>query len=106
MPHHQIAGRILVTLGGHHVDEETVRLACRMATRPRGEGRAPALLYAVHVVEVNRALPLSAKVEHQQERGEQILDAAEQIAAEYELAIEAEMVQARDTGPEIGRAHV
>jgi len=101
MPHHQIAGRILVTLGGHHVDEETVRLACRMATRPRGEGRAPALLYAVHVVEVNRALPLSATVEHQQERGEQILDAAEQIAAEYELPIEAEMVQARDTGPAI-----
>ena len=53
--HHHIAGRILVTLGGHHVDEETVRLACRMATRPRGEGKEPALLYAVHVVEVNRA---------------------------------------------------
>src|SRR5215469_3726007 len=101
MPHHQVAARILVTLGGHHVDEETVRLACRMATRPRGEGKEPALLYAVHVVEVNRALPLSATVEHQQERGEQILDTAEQIAAEYDLPIEAEMVQARDTGPAI-----
>jgi len=53
------------------------------------------------VVEVNRALPLSATVEHQQERGEQILDAAEQIAAEYDLPVEAEMVQARDTGPAI-----
>jgi nucleotide-binding universal stress UspA family protein len=93
--------RVLVTLGGHEVDEETVRLACRMATRPRGEGKAPAKIYAVHVVEVNRSLPLSAPVEHQVERGEQILDAAEQVAADYDLEIETEMVQARDTGPAI-----
>jgi nucleotide-binding universal stress UspA family protein len=93
--------RILVTLAGHEVDEETVRLACRMATRPRGEGKAAAKIYAVHVVEVNRSLPLSAPVDHQVERGEQILDAAEQVATEYELEIETEMVQARDTGPAI-----
>jgi nucleotide-binding universal stress UspA family protein len=97
----QVAARILVTLGGHRVDEETVRLACRMATRPRGEGKAPAQLYAVHVVEVNRSLPLSAPVEHQVTLGEQVLDAAEQVAQEYELEIETEMVQARDTGPAI-----
>jgi nucleotide-binding universal stress UspA family protein len=96
-----VALRILVTLGGHEVDEETVRLACRMATRPRGEGKAPAKIYAVHVVEVNRSLPLSAPVEHQVGRGEQILDAAEQVASDYELEIETEMVQARDTGPAI-----
>ena len=95
------AGRILVTLAGHEVDEETVRLACRMATRPRVEGKDTARIYAVHVFEVNRSLPLSAPVEHQVERGEQILDAAEQVAAEYELEIETEMVQARDTGPAI-----
>jgi nucleotide-binding universal stress UspA family protein len=97
----QVTLRILVTLGGHQVDEETVRLACRMATRPRGDGKPPAQIYAVHVVEVNRSLPLSAPVEHQVERGEQILDAAEQVAGEYELEIETEMVQARDTGPAI-----
>jgi nucleotide-binding universal stress UspA family protein len=98
---HRGPGRILVTLGGHEVDEETVRLACRMATRPRSEGKEPARIYAVHVVEVNRSLPLSAPVEPQVERGEQILDAAEQVAAEYDLAIETEMVQARDTGPAV-----
>jgi nucleotide-binding universal stress UspA family protein len=97
----QVPARIVVTLAGHDVDEQTVRLACRMATRPRVEGKEPALLYAVHVVEVNRSLPLSAPVEHQVVRGEQILDAAEQVAAEYDLQIETEMVQARDTGPAI-----
>jgi nucleotide-binding universal stress UspA family protein len=35
------------------------------------------------------------------EQGEQILDNAERIAAEYGLEIQTEMVQARDTGPAI-----
>ena len=93
--------RILVTVAGHHVDEETVRLACRMASRGRGEAKEPAQLYAVHVIEVNRSLPLSAPVESQVEHGEEVLDGVEQIAAEYNLTIETEMVQARDTGPAI-----
>jgi nucleotide-binding universal stress UspA family protein len=93
--------RILVTVAGHRVDEETTRLACRMAARGRGEAKEPAQLYAVHVIEVNRSLPLSAPVESQVERGEEILDGVEQIAAEYNLTIETEMVQARDTGPAI-----
>ena len=98
----QAAGRILVTLAGHQVDEETIRVACRMASKTRGDGsKEPARIYAVHVVEVNRSLPLSAPVENQIERGEQILDAAERIAAEYDIGIETEMVQARDTGPAI-----
>jgi nucleotide-binding universal stress UspA family protein len=96
-----IGARILVTLGGHEVDEETVRLACRMALKGRGEGKELARIYAVHVVEVTRSLPLSAPVEQEVDRGEQILDAAERIASEYELSIETEMVQARDTGPAI-----
>jgi nucleotide-binding universal stress UspA family protein len=98
---HHAAIRILVTLGGHPVDEETVRLACRMATRLRVEGKEAGRIYAVHVVEVNRSLPISAPVENQIERGEHILDAAEHIASEYDLEIETEMVQARDTGPAI-----
>ena len=94
------AGRILVTLAGHQVDDEAMRLACRVA-RTWGEGKEAARIYAVHVVEVNRALPLSAPVENQVERGEQVLDAAERVAGEYGLEIDTEMVQARDTGPAI-----
>jgi nucleotide-binding universal stress UspA family protein len=92
--------RILVTVAGHQVDDETVRLACRMARR-KGEGKQSSRVYAVHVVEVNRSLPLSAPVESEVDRGEQILDAAERIASEYGIEIETEMVQARDTGPAI-----
>ena len=76
--------RILVAVSGHQVDEETVRLACRMAKRSGSS------LYAVHIIEVNRALPLGA-----------ILDEVEQLAAEDDLEVETELVQARDTGPAI-----
>lgn len=101
MAQQQPRPRILVTVGGHPVDEETVRLACRMATRDRSDGKEAARLYAVHVIEVNRSLPLSAPVESEVERGEEILDAVEQIAAEYSIEVETELVQARDTGPAI-----
>ena len=92
---HEKVGRILVSVGGHRVDEETVRLACRMAKE-----RA-AKLYGVHVIEVNRSLPLSAPVEHLVEHGEQILEEVEQLASEAGMEVETEMVQARDTGPAI-----
>ena len=92
--------RILVTVAGHEVDEETMRVACRMA-REMHQSNATAHLYAVHVIEVTRALPLSAPVQQQVEHGEQVLDLAERIAAEYDLEIQTEMVQARDTGPAI-----
>ncbi len=94
-------GRILVTVGGHHVDQETVRLACRWAVRSKNEERDPSQLYAVHVIEVNRSLPLSAPVEGQVQRGEEVLDSVERIASEYGVEVETEMVQARDTGPAI-----
>jgi nucleotide-binding universal stress UspA family protein len=87
--------KILVTVGGQKVDEETVRLALRMAREGRGK------LYGVHIIEVNRSLPLSAPVEHLVERGEQVLEEVEQLAAEADMQVETEMVQARDTGPAI-----
>jgi nucleotide-binding universal stress UspA family protein len=89
------AARILVAVGGQKVDEETVRMACRVA-----KARS-AKLYGVHVIEVNRSLPLSAPVEHLVEHGEEVLEEVEQIAAEFGIEVETEMVQARDTGPAI-----
>lgn len=87
--------KILVAVGGQHVDEETVRLAVRMARDAKG------LLYGIHIIEVNRSLPLSAPVEPLVERGEEVLEEVEQLAAEGNLTVETEMVQARDTGPAI-----
>src|SRR5881397_2711173 len=66
--HPTTSRKVLVAVGGQDIDEETVRLACRM-TDPQG-GR----LYGVHIIEVNRSLPLGAVLDDVVERGEQILD--------------------------------
>jgi len=93
--HPPTSKKVLVAVGGQGIDAETVRLACRM-TDPQG-GR----LYGVHIIEVNRSLPLGAVLDDVVERGEKILDEVEQLAAESQLPVETELVQARDTGPAI-----
>src|SRR5260370_25141908 len=85
--------KVLVAVGGQDIDAETVRLACRM-TDPQG-GR----LYGVHIIEVNRSLPLGAVLDDVVERGEKILDEGEQLASEASLPVEPELVHSPDTGP-------
>lgn len=96
MAHKGEANRILIALNGHEMDEETVRIACRMVTK-----KTDVKIYAVHVLEVNRSLPLGAVIDTQVERGEDILVKAEQLVAEFNVECETELVQARDTGPAI-----
>jgi nucleotide-binding universal stress UspA family protein len=85
--------KVLVAVGGQAIDAETVRLACRMTDTQGGR------LYGVHIIEVNRSLPLGAVLDDVVERGEKILDEVEKLAAASQLAVETELVQARDTGP-------
>src|SRR5437764_14188191 len=91
--HDPTAKKVLVAVGDEGIDAETVRLACRM-TDPHG-GK----LYGVHIIEVNRSLPLGAVMDEVVERGETILDEDEQLATEAELAVEIELVHARYSGP-------
>src|SRR5258708_29149778 len=91
--HPPTAKKVLVAVGGEGIDAETVRLACRMTDNPGGKR------YGVHIIEVNRSLPLGAVLDEVVERGEKILDEVEQLAAQSQLAVETELVQARDTGP-------
>lgn len=93
--HPTASKKVLVAVGGQGIDAETVRLASRM-TDPHG-GK----LYAVHIIEVNRSLPLGAVLDDVVERGEKILDEVEQLIAQTQLPVETELVQARDTGPAI-----
>jgi nucleotide-binding universal stress UspA family protein len=91
--HPTTSHKVLVAVGGQEIDAEAVRLACRM-TDPHG-GR----LYGVHIIEVNRSLPLGAVLDDVVERGEKILDEVEKLASAAQLQVETELVQARDTGP-------
>src|SRR5437773_7091073 len=81
--HPTTSHKVLVAVGGQEIDAETVRLACRM-TDPQG-GR----LYGVHIIEVNRSLPLGAVLDDVVDRGEKTLGEVEDRGAAATVAVEA-----------------
>ena len=84
--HPPTSRKVLVAVGGQDIDEETVRLACRM-TDPQG-GR----LYGVHIIEVNRSLPLGAVGGGGGERGGKRLGGGGRVGAWSPLVVENEIV--------------
>lgn len=86
---------IIVPVNGSAVDEETVRLACRLAKPDK------ARLYAVHVIPIDRTLPLDAEVVSEVQKGEEILNNAESVAKSRNYSIETDLLQAREPGPAI-----
>jgi nucleotide-binding universal stress UspA family protein len=89
------ASRILVPIRGNPTDDEVVELACAIA-RP-----TKAQLHAIHVIEVKRTLPLDAELHDEAERGEDMLNRAEQVAERLGQSIHTDLLQARDVGPAI-----
>lgn len=87
--------KILVPVNGTDVDEEAIRLACRLARRDK------ASILAVYVIPIDRTLPLDAEMGEEVETAEAILDRIEGYAAEEGCAIETDLLQARDTAPTI-----
>jgi len=69
-----------------------VVLACSIAKRNKGK------VFAVHVIEVKRSLPLDAELAEEAANGEDVLSRAEQIASEADFRIEGELLQAREAG--------
>jgi nucleotide-binding universal stress UspA family protein len=72
-----------------------VRLACDLARSSQAE------IVAVHVVELDWTMPLDADVAERSEEAQRVLDAAEAIAEEMKVTLEAVLVQARDLGAAI-----
>jgi nucleotide-binding universal stress UspA family protein len=74
---------------------EAVTIAVTMA-KPR-KGR----VYVVHVIEVNRSLPLNAELDAEARRGEQLIKRAEEIASSFGYPVIGTLLQAREAGPAI-----
>ena len=89
------ASRILVPVKGHQGDEEAVELACDIARRNKAQ------VNAIHIIEVNRTLPIDAELQAEAQRGEDVLTKAEQVADRLSQPIETDLLQARDAGPAI-----
>lgn len=58
-------------------------------------------LIAIHVIEVNRALPVDADLDAESRRGEQLLRRAEGLAHEKGWVLKGELLQARNAGQAI-----
>jgi nucleotide-binding universal stress UspA family protein len=87
--------RILVPIAGTEADEETMRLACRLAKIDKGK------VWAVSVVTVKRALPLDAEIDSEIQKAEGVLDRVEKVAEEEDYEVETDVLQAREAGPAI-----
>ena len=87
--------KILVPVSGTEADVETVKLACRLAKKDKGQ------VWAVSVVTIKRALPLDAEIESEIKEAEEVLDKAENVAGEEDYEIETDVLQAREVGPAI-----
>ena len=89
------ASRILVPIKGNPSDAEVLELACETARRSKAQ------VYVIHVIEVKRTLPLDAELTEEAERGEDLLNQAEQIGERLGVSIHTDLLQARDVGSAI-----
>jgi len=88
-------GPVLVAIGESRSSLGALGTACIYAS----QRKAP--LLAIHVIEVQRALPLDADLDAESRRGEQLLRRAEGLAHEKGFSLEGELLQARDAGQAI-----
>jgi nucleotide-binding universal stress UspA family protein len=85
--------KILVPLKGALIDAQAVQLACQTARSSR------ARVVMIHVIEVSRAHPLEEEDNAEIQRGELILEKAEELAQDLGVHPETELLQARSVGP-------
>jgi len=86
------AKKILVLVNGNSTDATVIGLASQSAKRNKAK------VYAIHVIEVRRTLPLDADLVEERRAADSILDEAERVAADAGLELETEILQARDVG--------
>lgn len=88
--------RILVPVAGTKADEAAMELACCLS---RGKKRAE--IFAVHVIPVDRSLPIDAEIGNAIGEAEDLL---EQVTSEAEYQgydVDSDILQAREVGPAV-----
>ena len=86
----------MVPVAGTEADEGAIDLAFRLAKKQSGSR-----IIALHVIPVERSLPLGAEVEAEISRAEKILAHIEEMAKEQDFRLETDIIQAREVGPAI-----
>lgn len=86
------ARSFLVPLDGSEAAYGALVSACDIARKTK------ASVAAVYVIEVPRSLPLDADLLAEGQRGEEILERAEKLAAAHDVRLEGDLLQARQAG--------
>lgn len=86
------ARSLFVPLDGSDAANGALIAACEIARTTK------ATVSAVYVIEVPRSLPLDADLVAEGQRGEEILERAEEIAASHDVRLDGDMLQARQAG--------
>jgi|SRR5687767_7432267 nucleotide-binding universal stress UspA family protein len=86
---------ILVPIVQSEASFDAVTIAATLAKQKKGH------VYVVHVIEVNRSLPLNAELEAEARRGEQLVRRAEEVAASAGHPVSGTLLQAREAGEAI-----
>lgn len=86
---------LLVPITNTPASLEAVAVAAAFAKARKGR------VYLVHVIEVNRSLPLNAEMDAEARRGEQVIRKAEAVALEAGCSVTGTLVQAREAGAAI-----
>lgn len=86
---------ILVPVVGSGASMEAVSIACQLAKKQKGR------VTVLHVIEVGRDLPLTAEMDTEARRGEQLLQRAFEVAHDARYTVELELLQARAAGQAI-----
>jgi nucleotide-binding universal stress UspA family protein len=89
------AKRVLLPVNGEDSDEESLWLACNLVRGSKGK------IYVLYVIEVSRQFPLDADVSSETVRGEEVLQRMEKLGKEYQVNVDAEILQAREAGPAV-----
>ena len=79
----------LVPVDGSEAAYHALGVACDLARRSK------ATVHVLHVIEVARSLALDAELDVEVRRGEEILNRAEQVAGDHGIAVEGDLLQAR-----------
>jgi nucleotide-binding universal stress UspA family protein len=88
-------GHVLIAVKDGSSDVDALKLGYGVARKSR------ARVTVLYVVEVPQALPLDAEMPAAVAKGEEALQFAEHLAAEYDLEVDAEIIQARKIGSAI-----
>ncbi|MDD3264844.1 MAG: universal stress protein [Dehalococcoidales bacterium] len=88
--------RILVPVAGTKADEAAMELACCLS-----RGKKQAEIFAVHVIPVDRSLPIDAEIGNAIDKAEDLLEQVTSEAEHQGYDVDSDILQAREVGPAV-----